>query len=73
MITIHARHTRRATYVGFLRITDGGAVWTESTDIHRGTRADALADAAEARDSLRQLSMPTTAPVHDHMLCRMGN
>jgi hypothetical protein len=73
MITIHARHTRRATYVGFVRVSDGPSTWTESTDIHRGSRADALADAAEARTSLLQLSMPSAAPIHDHLQCRMGN
>jgi hypothetical protein len=73
MITMHARRTRRATYVGFVRVSDGPSTWTESTDIHRGCRDDALADAAAARASLLQLSMPTTAPVHDHVQCRMGN
>jgi hypothetical protein len=66
-ITIHARtaHTKSlcvraartgTTYVGFIAVEDGPARWTQSTQMHRLTREDALADAAEARESLLRLS-----------------
>jgi hypothetical protein len=58
-LTTHARltrsKTRGTTYVGVVRIQDGPARWTASTQIHRRTRADALADAENVRhDLLRQ-------------------
>jgi hypothetical protein len=59
-ITIHARkaHTKSlgTTYVGFIAVEDGLARWTQSTQMHRLTRQDALADAAEERETLLRLS-----------------
>jgi hypothetical protein len=55
-ITIHARKARTTslgiTYVGYIAVHDGPSRWTESTQIHRLTRADALADAEFERQDL---------------------
>jgi hypothetical protein len=59
-ITLHVRKAQTRslgiTYVGFIPVQDGPARWTQSTQMHRLTREDALADAAEERATLLRLS-----------------